>query len=155
MRWIFDRVEVGGRCRTRHDVHQWGGLELHAGGRERRSGGPHTAIDAGAVVLVLAGRVRVARRAVSGVMTGGRLTGVLAVIRERKAIEPGAGQLRGRARVHRTDAQHRWFAHTEDEPDGEKCAKHAGREMARHSIGNYVDECGIGIFRFPEGWQNG
>lgn len=112
------------------------------------------------LVLVLAGGVRVAGRAMSTMMAGSRMTGVLAPIRKRKAIESGVRQLRGRARVHRADAQDRRFAHTEDEPDGEESAKHAGREMASHSIenyviANYVDQCGIGIFRFPEGWQNG
>jgi hypothetical protein len=52
----------------------------------------------------------------------------------RRVIETGVRELRRRARVHGAHAHDRRFADTEHEPDGEKCAEHAGRELIGHSI---------------------
>lgn len=87
-----------------------------------------------------------ARRAVMPVVLTGRVAG---------HADAGRCQFRRRARVHWTDRHHRRFAHTEDEPDGEECAKHAGGEVPRHWA-KVTDERSAPIyFEFPEGWQNG
>ena len=142
VRWRFERANAVPRRQLRDDCHDVRRLQLHARSREGRRRGSDAAIDARTVMLMLPGRVRVARGAVLCVMPSGMVRWLAVAVR---------GQLRRRARVHRTDVHDRGFADAEDEPDGEQCAEHASEVKAAHSVGKYVGRQSIGIFRIAGG----
>ena len=102
-------------------------------------------------MLVRPRRMRVVRPAMAGVVTTRMVRRCVAAAGERHLAEHMIGQLRGRARVHRTDAHDRWLADAEHEPDGEQCAEDASEEKARHSIGIYLLSNRAGTHRVPEG----
>lgn len=125
MRRLGERGKAVRRCQSFDDGHDAWRLELDAACRERRlrGGGRNAAVDARAVVLMLAGRMRVTGGVVMRVMSGRMVS---------HSAEARVRQLSRGARVHRTDAHDRRFADTEDEPDGEKCAQHASRDVPEH-----------------------